>query len=116
MSTRSTIGIREKGGAEKRVYCHFDGYLSNNGRILLMHFDSEAKVRELLSLGDLSALGASIDGSVAYSRDRGEVLKPAGERAPQEYDYTFCVGTGRWVYRDHGSDESELTHETIERD
>ena len=58
MGTRSRIGVMH-GDKVKSVYCHWDGYLSNNGKILQAHYDS-AKANHLVSLGDLSSLGTDI--------------------------------------------------------
>jgi len=59
MATRSSISIHEN-GIIKSIYCHFDGYLSHNGNILLNHYNTKEKVEELVNLGDLSILGAII--------------------------------------------------------
>ncbi len=58
MGTRSRIGVMH-GDKIKSVYCHWDGYLDHNGRILLEHYDS-AKANELVALGDISSLGPNI--------------------------------------------------------
>lgn len=58
MATRSMIGVMH-GDICKAVYCHWDGYLENNGRILFEHYDS-AKANHLVSLGDISSLGEEI--------------------------------------------------------
>ena len=83
MGTRSRIGVMH-GDKCKSVYCHWDGYLDHNGRILLEHYDS-SKANHLVSLGDLSALAPDIgekhnfDGNdhpqwcMFYGRDRGEL-------------------------------------------
>jgi hypothetical protein len=114
MGTRSTIAIENADGSVTGIYCHWDGYLSYNGRILQDHYTDEAKVRELIALGDLSSLDAEIgvktdfsnpaDGQcVAYGRDRGETNIDAKtcdswtallEDFGQEYDYLFVPGTG----------------------
>lgn len=83
MGTRSRIGVMH-GDKCKSVYCHWDGYLEHNGRILFEHYDS-AKANFLVALGDLSSLHANIgekhdfdDRQAAdiqctfYGRDRGE--------------------------------------------
>jgi len=54
MGTRSRIGVMH-GDVCKSVYCHWDGYLENNGLILQHHYDS-AKANQLVALGDLSSL------------------------------------------------------------
>ena len=58
MGTRSRIGVMH-GEKLKSVYCHWDGYLSNNGRILQEHYDS-AKANHLVALGNLSSLAENI--------------------------------------------------------
>jgi hypothetical protein len=85
MGTRSRIGVMH-GDKCKSVYCHWDGYLSFNGKILQEHYDS-SKANFLVALGDLSSLGANInipegvehsfdkpaeDITVFYGRDRNE--------------------------------------------
>ena len=83
MGTRSAIGVYEN---EKvtAVYCHFDGYISYNGKILNDHYNVE-KTKQLVALGDMSSLGVKINPEgdhtfdhpekgvcVFYGRDRGE--------------------------------------------
>ena len=58
MSTRSRIGVMH-GDLVKSVYCHWDGYLAYNGKMLQEHYNS-AKANELVSLGDLSSLQPQI--------------------------------------------------------
>lgn len=60
MATRSTIALEFADGTVGQVYCHWDGYLSNNGKILLNHYMDPFKVRELIDLGDISSLGEEI--------------------------------------------------------
>jgi len=58
MGTRSRIGVMH-GDKLKSVYCHWDGYLQHNGRILQNHYDS-AKANHLVSLGYISSLKEEI--------------------------------------------------------
>lgn len=60
MATRSTIAILREDGTVAQVYCHWDGYLDNNGRILVEHYTDPAKIEQLIALGDLSSLGPNI--------------------------------------------------------
>ena len=66
MGTRSRIGVMH-GDNLKSVYCHWDGYLDHNGRILLEHYDS-AKANNLVALGDLSSLGTVIGEQHPFSQ------------------------------------------------
>ena len=125
MSTRSRIGVMH-GDKLKSVYCHWDGYLSHNGRILQDHYDS-AKANHLVSLGDISSLRPEIgvvhpfstwdtDMSPAeyeaqfanmttfYGRDRGEsgvdftVDQSYDEFLSKDYDYEYyyIMNDGVW--------------------
>ena len=57
MSTRSRIAIEKQDGTVESIYCHFDGYLSNNGEILQNHYSTKDKMEKLIELGDISSLG-----------------------------------------------------------
>lgn len=106
MATRSTIAMEYPNGTVAQIYCHFDGYLDNNGSILNNHYRNPAKIAQLIDLGDLSSLGAEIgrkrpfdcphsygtpkweefqeqwrDQCLAYGRDRGETDTKAREFA-----------------------------------
>ncbi len=56
MATRSTISIREVDNTVRTIYSHWDGYPSHNGKLLLEHYTDVDKIRELISLGDISVL------------------------------------------------------------
>ena len=47
MSTRSNISIKRKDGTYDKIYCHSDGYLEYNGRILDTFYKDEQKICEL---------------------------------------------------------------------
>ena len=66
MGTRSRIGVMH-GDKCKSVYCHWDGYLSHNGRILQEHYDS-ARANHLVALGDISSLGKLIGEAHPFSQ------------------------------------------------
>lgn len=137
MSTRSNIGFVNADGGLVASYCHYDGYPSHNGLILLSHYQDRAKVLELVNLGSLSWLGAGLgDGqhhsfdkpnrahcplcgkpahSLAYGRDRHEV-----DVAPSTWqnldalrdgmeEYAYVLTADGWVYSDHGNPFRSLT-------
>ena len=60
MATRSTIALEYADGTVDQVYCHWDGYLDNNGRILFDNYQDPFKVQRLMDLGDVSSLGPNI--------------------------------------------------------
>ena len=66
MSTNSRIAVMH-GTVCKSIYCHWDGYLHFNGRILQESYDS-SKANHLVALGDLSSLRATIGEKHAFSQ------------------------------------------------
>jgi len=137
MGTRSTIAIQNTDGTVTGIYCHWDGYLSNNGRILQENYTTEDAVRELIALGDLSSLGETVgtkhdfdnaprNECNAYGRDRGERGVEAAthrswtellEAFGQQYDYLFTPGKGWTVRYFAGWDNAvESLAEALERD
>jgi hypothetical protein len=58
MGTRSAIAVKH-GNIIKAVYCHWDGYLEWNGRMLHDYYDSP-KANNLVALGNISSLREEI--------------------------------------------------------
>jgi len=125
MATRSRIAIEtldHRGEAiVKSIYCHNDGYPSDNGKILADNYQAREKVEALIALGDISSLDKEVHPSgehsfdnrqpgvtTAYHRDRGEeIIKPKvhASRAAfvksdvEEYGYLFTL-EGEWLFID----------------
>ena len=55
MATRSRIGIQLNDNSVLSVYHHWDGYPQWLGRILKTHYNTKAKVSELIDGGDMSS-------------------------------------------------------------
>ena len=51
MSTRSYICMEVGDNRYKTIYCHFDGYLDYNGKMLTEYYNDRARVEKLLELG-----------------------------------------------------------------
>lgn len=129
MATRSNIAKKTTTGYEF-IYCHFDGYPSHNGKILLEHYQDENKVQELIDLGDISSLGEEIGEEHdfnqcppkqcnAYGRDRKEEdvdtrFSDSLEGCYQE-QYLYVWQDGKWYICDRTKFELNLlTQETIQ--
>jgi len=122
MATRSNIAYKTAEGKIRSVYCHWDGYVANNGRILQENYQDQAKIEALIALGSISSLGAELgeqqdfndrstqkdDWTLFYTRDRGEEL------SVQEYDdipswiadmeeYAYLWNGEQWLVNDHGA-------------
>ena len=124
MSTRSTIAKLGKDGIIKAVYCHHDGYLEWNGKMLNEHYQDENKVDELLAHGDISSLNENIGVKLDfddyklfyekeqcrfYHRDRGEKLRIeilTSEKDILDYassccaEYVYMFAFGYWYVYD----------------
>ena len=72
MSTRSAIGYKMDTSKVRAKYCHWDGYVENNGKILEDNYQEARKVAQLVELGDQSSLAAELADGVFYGRDKGE--------------------------------------------
>jgi len=115
MGTRSTIALEFADGSVSQVYCHWDGYLENNGVILTQGYMDPFKVKELVERGAMSSLDANVDGCSFYAEDRGEELcvnryKNADEyfdcSQQEEYDYILrnVDGVATWFVRCYATD------------
>jgi hypothetical protein len=99
MGTRSRIGVMH-GDKVKSIYCHWDGYLSHNGRLLQDHYDS-AKANNLVALGDMSSLGRVIGEAHPFSPHTSAEDKLAYETAKEAGYCTFYA-------RDRGETGTEF--------
>lgn len=121
MSTRSIIAYKTKEGQYRTIYCHWDGYLSYNGAMLLDHYNQYDRVSVLVGLGDISSLKEEINPepnqehtfekpqqnvTVFYGRDRGEknvgshlhnTLQEVFDRYNQSWcEYLYVFEDGKW--------------------
>jgi len=121
MATRCRIGLMLEDGTVKHSYCHYDGYPEGVGETLVQHYNTEDKVKELVSFGDMSYLTSVVhpEGehnfekpeqgvTVFYNRDRGETDVDSVVTTMDEYlsvKYSSCIdyqyvfiGSNWWVY------------------
>ena len=119
MGTRSTIALEYADGTVGQIYCHWDGYLRNNGQILYTHYQDPFKVRELLDNGDMSSLDTTVEGCSFY-KERGEdcpqnMYKNADEYfadcQQEEYDYILrqVEGEAVWFVRCYATNGAWVT-------
>jgi hypothetical protein len=114
MGTRSTIALEFADGTVEQVYCHWDGYLAHNGKILAGHYINPFKLKELLALGGFSSLEATVEGTkaTAYHSARGEELMInkfkdfedyKANHQYEEYEYILRQVDGKavWFVADH---------------
>lgn len=86
MATRSTISIENLDGTVHTVYCHWDGYIANNGVILNKYYNTRELVEKLIMGASISSLGRYISDKpmdfdnrdydyVNYYSNRGEITE-----------------------------------------
>lgn len=88
----ATIGMRLSNDTIRAIYCSSNGHVEYTGYLLAGYYDTEMKILELLSLGEVNVLGKFAsppqgikhnfrhphpDVTVAYHRDRGDAMRTA---------------------------------------
>ena len=126
MGTRSTIALEFADNSVSQVYCHWDGYLENNGLILQESYMDPFKVRELLDLGDFSSLRETVEetgegayNKRSYEKDDGTIVFEVcdarrymnvdeyfADCQQEEYDYILrnVEGVATWFVRCYATD------------
>jgi len=89
MGTRSTIALEFADGTVEQVYCHWDGYLEHNGKILQEHYSDPFKLRDLIDQGDLSSLGPNIGFAHPFSPHSSKEDEALYEAAKEAGACTF---------------------------
>ena len=99
MATRSTIALEFADGTVQQVYCHWDGYLENNGQLLRDHYSNPFVLRDLIDLGDISSLRPTVGTKHAFSQF---------ETTMSSEDYDKLYGEMTTFYgRDRGENGTE---------
>lgn len=109
MGTRSMIALEYADGQVGQIYCHWDGYLDHNGKILQNSYTDPFKVQKLLDNGDMSSLDADVDGCTFY-KERGEVCPQRMYKDYAEYrkeaqfeEYNYILRRdGKWYVEFYG--------------
>ena len=102
MATRSTIALEFADGTIGQVYCHWDGYLAHNGKMLQEYYSNPFIVRDLIDLGSLSSLRPQIGTKHPFSMFEANMTQ-------DEYSNLYrdmCTFYGR----DRGEGQYEATY------
>lgn len=89
MATRSIIGIENKNKSIDSIYCHWDGYPQNNGKILFENYNSREKARFLINQGWNSTLENSV---LQVALARSQRSQKENEKWPQFDKFTGLMG------------------------
>ena len=104
MGTRSTIALEFADGTVEQVYCHWDGYLEHNGKILQEHYSDPFKLRDLIDQGGISSLGKSIGKKHPFSPAYNETDPVKKAAVETEYEAAQEAGYTTFYARDRGED------------
>lgn len=114
MATRSTIAIELADGTIKKVYCHWDGYLSHNGKILLEHYSDPVKLLKLISKGSISSLGTEIGRKHPFSTYELNPDAPDFAKKTKAHFNAEQKGWTKFYARDRGEKLVVDTYKTLE--
>ena len=103
MATRSTIALEFADGTIGQVYCHWDGYLAHNGKILQEYYDNPFILRDLIDLGSLSSLRPQIGTKHPFSH------YDVANLTQDEYTNLYSDMT-TFYGRDRGEGQSDATY------
>lgn len=112
MSTRSYI-IQEQNEKFTGIYCHWDGYIAHNGKILLEHYSNHKALTKIMSKGDMSVLdeqpeqcrhyigmGRELENVQTIEAESIDELVSIAENSGCEYIYHF--DGEQWLYANRG--------------
>jgi hypothetical protein len=116
MATRSTIALEFADGTVQQVYCHWDGYLSNNGKLLLENYSNPFTLRELIDLGDISSLRTTIGTKHAFSQFETKMSSEDYDKLYGEMTTFYGrdrgeTGTGAKSFKDFADYKENFCHE-----
>jgi len=120
MGTRSTIALEFADGTVEQVYCHWDGYLEHNGKILFENYTDPFKLRDLIDQGDLSSLGPNIGFEHPFSPHASKEDEALYEAAKEAGACTFYArdrgetGTGAKKFKDFEDYKANHQYEEYE--
>lgn len=98
MSTNSLIAIANKDGTFDSAYCHYDGYVGHNGKVLVKFHNTETQARTVVDTGFIRSL--EHDGTIDPMRvnektQRGLTFQTLMEIA-LDYEYTYVFKDQQW--------------------
>lgn len=132
MSTNSSISMLTEDGNYIGIYCHWDGYYSNNGMLLYEYYDTYEKVFDLIKQGDMSSLdeksnlvkGHSFDNNIKglcvyYHRDRDEDWESVRPNVSKKYndllgnlgqEYNYLFVNNEWIVDNKNLEKELIQH------
>lgn len=119
MGTASMIGCYNEDGTVTATYCHYDGYISYNGKMLVEHYNTPELAKNVANAGYLSGLKSDLYESVV---EAVHIEDPVKYDSPQHFfdtaadyagaEFLYLYDGEAWfvhsVYGQPGYEEVEL--------
>jgi len=121
MGTSSMIGILNKDGSVTASYCHYDGYLAYNGRMLVENYNSQYDAEMVAKGGYISGLKEdylesrqeAVHNDPAMIYDSVDVFLRCGDRSTGA-DYLYIFDGTAWFYTDTYTNRKDRRFEEVE--
>lgn len=112
MGTPSMIGcFNDETGTVTATYCHYDGYLEYNGKMLVENYNTPERAEAVANAGYLSALEEDLNKSIAESIHTGKpvVYKSVEDYQQSGYDhasahYLYLFDGENWFFASRGGE------------
>jgi len=115
MATRSRIGKLQNDGTVRSIYCHWDGYIENNGKILVENYKDEEVIDRLLNVGDISSLREMPeDIGQGYGKE-ARVSQSVEDYLGIGEEYNYLFKDGEWYVDYVDEDAYERDEDDIRR-
>lgn len=112
MSTRAYIVKLNHDETSKLVYCHHDGYIDHCGKILHFFYSNPDLLNKLISEGDMSSLGETIEtcsfykdsDSIVVFKTKSELLEYINELLNDDIEYVYVFDESDYQWHVHFKD------------
>jgi len=107
MGTSSMIGVYNEDGSVTATYCHYDGYLAYNGRLLVESYNTPERANAVANAGYLSSLTTDLDHDLRAAVHTEDPVEYGSVKAFLQCgdkhcgsDYLYLFDGEAWLYTD----------------
>ena len=123
MSTRAHIAKLNYDGTSKLTYCHHDGYVNYVGKTLHFFYSNPYLIDKLISEGNMSSLGQTIETCSFYKDGNGpfifktksELMEYINESLNIDIEYVYIFDESDYQWHVHFKDYKTKGSPIIEK-
>lgn len=123
MSTRAHIAKLNSDGTSRLVYCHYDGYISHVGKTLHFFYSNPDLVDKLISEGDMSSLGQTIEECSFYKdndspiifKTKSELMECINKSLNIDIEYVYVFDESDYQWYVHFKDYKTIGSPIVEK-